>query len=469
MTAADIGYASLRQQAEWVRTRALSPVEILEAHLQRVQSINPSLKAVVTLAEGSRERARQAEAALMRGESWGPLHGVPFTAKDCFDTAGVRTTRGSRLFQNRIPSRDATAVARLKQAGAILLGKTNLPEFALWSETSNEVFGQTVNPWNPQRTAGGSSGGEAAALAAGLSPLGIGTDLGGSNRLPSHYCGVVGFKPTQGRIPITGQFPGVMARHLHVGPLTRTVGDAALALSLLLGPDGRDPYAVPVAAPERAPWDAPLPPLKIGFFPEGPFAPVARTIQETLTRAAAKLEELGCRVQPVALEGWKRSKPIEMVMKLLVAEAAHYFEPVVAGRKDRLAPSVQRLLESPPPAIAEYVAALAGCEQLRVDLMQHFSTHDLLLLPTAPVTAPPHDAVCLDVDGQTVPAVHAASVTPAFGMTGSPAISVPFGLSPDGLPIGVQLVARHFEEGTLLRAAAALESTASLETRRPPL
>lgn len=469
MTRSDIVYASLTQQAEWIRGKALSPVEILEVHLQRVQSLNPSLKALVTLADGSRARAREAEAALMRGELWGPLHGVPFTAKDCFDTAGVRTTRGSKLFENRIPSRDATAVGRLKQAGAILLGKTNLPEFALWSETSNEVFGQTVNPWNADRTAGGSSGGEAAAVAAGLSPLGIGTDLGGSNRLPSHYCGIVGFKPTQGRIPITGQFPEVMARHLHVGPLTRTVRDAALALSVLAGPDGRDPYAVPVPAPDRVAWDAPLPPLKIGFFPEGPFAPVARTIQETLARAAASLEELGCRVQSVALESWKRSKPIEMVMKLLVAEAAHYFEPIVAGRKDQLAPSVQRLLDTPAPAIAEYVAALAGCEQLRVDMMRHFSTHDLLLLPTGPVTAHPHDAVSLDVDGQAVPAVHAAGMTPAFGMTGSPAISVPLGLSPDGMPIGVQLVARHFEEGTLLRAAAALESTASLKTRRPPL
>jgi aspartyl-tRNA(Asn)/glutamyl-tRNA(Gln) amidotransferase subunit A len=302
-----------------------------------------------------------------------------------------------------------------------------------------------------------------------LSPLGIGTDLGGSNRLPSHYCGIVGFKPTQGRIPLTGQFPEVMSRHLHVGPLTRTVRDAALALSVLLGPDGRDPYAVPVPAPYLAPWNAPLPPLKVGFFSEGPFAPVARIIQETVTRAAAKLEEMGCRVQPVALEGWKRSKPIQMVMSLLVAEAAHYFEPVVAGRKDRLAPSVQRLLDTPQPGLPEYVAALAGCEQLRVDLMQHFSTHDLLLLPTGPVTAHSHDAVSLDVDGQAVPAVHAAAITPAFGVTGSPAISVPFGMSPDGLPIGVQLVARHFEEATLLRAAAALESAASLKTRRPPL
>ena len=469
MTQVDIGYASLTRQAEWIRTKALSPVEILEAHLQRIQSLNPSLNAIVTLAAVSRQRAREAEAAVMRGELWGPLHGVPFTAKDCFDTAGVRTTRGSKLFERRVPAEDATAVRRLKQAGAILLGKTNLPEFALWSETSNEVFGQTVNPWNADRTAGGSSGGEAAAVAAGLSPLGIGTDLGGSNRLPSHYCGIVGFKPTQGRIPITGQFPEVMSRHLHVGPLTRTVQDAALALSVLLGPDGRDPYAVPVPPPDRVPWNAPLPPLKVGFFPEGPFAPVARIIQDNVTRAANKLEELGCRVQLVALEGWKRSKPIEMVMRLLVAEAAHYFEPVVAGRKDQLAPSVQRLLDTPPPGIAEYVEALAGCEQLRVDLMQHFSTHDLLLLPTAPVTAHPHDAVCLDVDGQAVPAVHAAGMTPAFGMTGSPAISVPFGLSPDGLPIGVQLVARHFEEATLLHAAAALESAASLKTRRPPL
>ena len=469
MTQSDIAYASLTQQAEWIRTKVLSPVEILEVHLQRIQSLNPSLKAIVTLVDKSQERARKAEIAVMKGELWGPLHGVPFTAKDCFDTVGVRTTRGSQLFEHHIPTEDATAVSRLKQAGAILLGKTNLPEFALWSETSNEVFGQTVNPWDAERTAGGSSGGEAAAVATGLSPLGIGTDLGGSNRLPSHYCGIVGFKPTQGRIPITGQFPAVMSRHLHVGPLTRRVRDAALALSVLVGPDGRDTYAVPVPAPYPVPWNTALPALKVGFFPEGPFAPVAKTIQDTLTKAAASLEEMGCQVQPVALEGWKSSKPIEMVMSLLVAEAAHYFEPVVAGRKDQLAPSMQRLLDTPPPGIGEYVAALAGCEQLRVDLMKYFSTHDLLLLPTAPVTAHLHDAVSLDVNDQAVPTVHAAGMTPAFGITGSPAISVPFGLSPEGLPIGVQLVGRHFEEATLLHAAAALESTASLTTRRPLL
>ncbi len=469
MTSTDIGYASLTQQAEWVRTKTLSPVEIVEAHLQRIQSLNPSINAIVTLADGSTERAREAEAAVMRGELWGPLHGVPFTAKDCFDTAGIRTTRGSKLFEHRVPGQDATAVHRLKQAGAILLGKTNLPEFALWSETSNEVFGQTRNPWNRGRTAGGSSGGEAAAVAAGFSPLGIGTDLGGSNRLPSHYCGIVGFKPTHGRIPLSGQWPELMSRYMHVGPLSRTVKDAALALSVLLGPDGRDPYAVPVPAPYWFPWNAPLPPLRIGLLSEEPFAPVAKVIQETVIQAAAKLEGLGCQVQPASLKSWKESKPIQMVMSLLVAEAPHYFQSIVAGREDQLAPSVQRLLDTPEPGLPEYVAALAGCERLRVDMMQHFSTSDLLLLPTAPITAHPHDAVSLDVDGQATPAVHAASITPAFGVTGSPAISVPLGLSADGLPIGVQLVARHFDEAMLLHAAAALESASSPATRRPPI
>ncbi len=295
MTTTDMVYASLTRQVEWSRTKALSPVELVEAHLQRIWSLNPSINAIVTLARGSTERAREAEAALMRGELGGPLHGIPFTAKDCFDTAGVRTTRGSKLFENRVPGQDATAIGRLKQAGAILLGKTNLPEFALWSETSNEVFGQTRNPWNRDRTAGGSSGGEAASVAAGFSPLGIGTDLGGSNRLPSHYCGIVGFKPTHGRIPLSGQWPELMSRHMHVGPLARTVKDAALALSVLLGPDGRNPYAVPVPAPYLSPWDAPLPRLKIGLLAEGPFAPVAKVIQETVTQAAAKLEGLGCQ------------------------------------------------------------------------------------------------------------------------------------------------------------------------------
>lgn len=458
MSYKEICYASAIEQATWIRTKKISPVEVIQAHLERIQSLNPSLNAVVTLADGAIENSRKAEIALMKGTHWGPLHGVPFTAKDCFDTAGTRTTRGSKLFDSRIPRQDATAVLRLRQAGAILLGKTNLPEFALRDETSNKVFGQTNNPWNLKKTPGGSSGGEAAAVAAGFSPLGIGTDLGGSNRLPAHYCGIVGFKPTHGRIPLTGQWPELMARHLHVGTLSRTVADTVLALSILHGPDGKDPYAIRPRPTRNIPsFSGSLPPLKIGWLSEGPFAPVDEGIQDKVREAVATLEDLGCQTQPVSLKEWKKTAPIKLIMDILVVEAKHYFEPIITGREGELSPAVKTLLNLPSPSLPEYVESLTACEQLRYDMMKQFSRFDLLLLPTGPITAPTHNAVNLEINLLMTSRIHAACITPAFGITGSPAISIPVGLSPNGLPIGVQLVARYFEESLLFHAATALE------------
>ena len=433
MTENEIYFVSASKQAELIRKKTISPVELIHSYLDRIQSLNPSLNAIVTVSEKAIEQARQAETKVMKGEYLGKLHGVPFTAKDCFDTAGIKTTRGSRLFQNRIPDQDATAVKRLKQAGAILLGKTNLPEFA-----------------------------------AGLSPLGIGTDLGGSNRLPAHYCGIVGFKPTHGRIPLTGQWPELMSRYMHVGSLNRSVKDAALTLSVLLGPDGQDPYAVPVVEPDISTIDLHNPQLKIGWIAEGPFQPVAQTIQKAVADAASVLKNHGWIVEPVSLDKWKQNKPINLVMDLLIAEAPHYFEQLIEGKHDQLTAPIQQLLGTPLPSIHDYVRALAGCEQLRHDMIKHFSTFDILLLPTAPMTAPIHDAVSHSINGKTAPPIHGASITPAFGITGSPAISIPFTQSPDGLPIGVQLVAAHFNESKLFQAAMALEKNTGTSFHRPP-
>src|SRR5262249_27776017 len=224
--------------------------------------INPRLNAIVTLNPQAETQARMAEKAVMQGDSLGPLHGVPFTIKDCFDTAGIRTTRGSRFFADRIPKADATTVARFKAAGGILLGKTNTPEFAFWWETGNLVFGYTSNPWDLNRTTGGSSGGEAAAIAARLSPLGLGSDVGGSIRAPSHYCGVVGLKPTHGRIPLTGHYPEVLLRFMHAGPMARTVRDIALALGILAGGDDQDSYAQGLPRFDRTVPASNLPPLR---------------------------------------------------------------------------------------------------------------------------------------------------------------------------------------------------------------
>ncbi len=229
----EIIYTDAIELAERIRLREVSPVEVAQAHLNRIEAVNPALNALIAFPDGVMDRAREAEAAVLRGDNWGPLHGVPFTVKDCVDTAGVRTTRGSRLFEDHVPTADATVVQRLKDAGGIFIAKSNMPEFALWWETDNLVYGRTENPWMAGRTPGGSSGGEASAIAAGMSPLGIGSDVGGSIREPANYCGIVGLKATHGRIPLTGHWPEALLRFMHVGPLARSVRDAALGFNLM--------------------------------------------------------------------------------------------------------------------------------------------------------------------------------------------------------------------------------------------
>ena len=451
-----ICFAGAAELAEKIRSKELSPVEVVRAHLERIETVNPEINAVVTLAEDAVRRAQEAEAALMRGEIRGVLHGVPFTVKDCFDTEGLRTTRGSRIFADHVPKADAVAVQRLRSAGGILLGKTNLPEFALRGETANHVFGRTCNPWNREHTSGGSSGGETAAIASGISPLGIGTDLGGSNRMPAHFCGIVGLKPTHGRIPLTGSWPELMCRHMHAGPIARTVADVALALSVLDGPDNRDPYAVPLSMPKLEQSKCGVAGLSVGFFTEGPFSPVETEIQETVRRAARELQMLGCRVEHACFS-WEDRLPIAVAMDLLVAEARRYLRPYVAGREEELTDAIRALLDSPAPSLKGYLDALDKRELLANDVTRFFATHDLLLCPTSPVTAPEHELARLCVDGREVDPGHAASITATFGLTGHPALSLPFGMSSSKLPIGVQLVSRAGAETTLFRAAAALE------------
>ena len=466
----DICYSDATELVELIRTNALSPVDVVRAHLERIEAVNPKLNAVVTLADGAMERARQAEAAIMRGETWGPLHGLPFTIKDCIDTEGVRTTRGSRLFEDYVPDADATVVARLKGAGAILIGKTNMPEFAFWWETGNRVFGRTENPWKQGRTPGGSSGGEAAAVAAGLSPLGIGSDVGGSIRQPASYCGVVGLKSTHGRVPLTGHWPEVLLRFMHVGPLTRTVRDAALALSVLGGADGVDHYAVPMPAAQYADLGAPLTGLRVGWCPAGPFAPVANEVRAAVASAASSLEEMGCEVDEVSLESWEQwPSAQEMSISFFVGEGVQYLQQFTSGREEELAPYIQRRMALPGPTYREYIESVLNTELLRQDMARFFAKFDLLLCPTSPITAHPHEMQEIEIDGEKIQGRNSLRATVPFDLTGSPAVTVPFGWSADGLPIGVQLVGRHFDEPTVLHAASALEDVHAGDRRRPPV
>lgn len=466
----EIYYADATDLAKRIADKELSPVEVMQSHLDRIEAVNPLLNAVVDLqGDEAMERARHAEAAAARGESWGPLHGVPFTIKDCIDNEGVRTTRGSKLFEDHRPDEDATVVRRLLRAGGIFIGKTNMPEFALWWETGNLVHGFTENPWMIGCTAGGSSGGEAAAIASGMSPLGIGSDVGGSIRWPAHAVGIVGLKPTHGRVPLTGHFPETLLRYMHVGPMTRTVRDACLALSIIAGPDHADPYALPVPVPEFNALDDDLPQLRIGFCPEGPFAPVMLEIQDVVERAAETLDGMGCDVERLDLPEWGERQAQDISMSFFLGEGAFDLDPIIEGRTDELAPSMRRRLDQPRPSPEDYYRSVQGTEWLRQDIKRLFASYDLLLFPTSTTTAFEHDSTVISIDGQRVHGRNSLRVTVPFNLTGSPAVSVPFGWARDGLPIGIQLVGRHFDEATVLRAAAALEARREGAARWPDL
>lgn len=435
--------------ARLVRSRELSPVEVLDAHLRRIESTNPALNAIVTINERAQEEARQAEKALLRAESLGSLHGVPFTAKDSFDTAGLRSTRGSLLFAENVPVEDATAVARLRQAGGILIGKTNVPEFVLWAETDNRLFGPTVNPWAPTRTPGGSSGGEAAALAAGLSPLGLGSDLSGSIRLPAHYCGVVGLKPTHGRVPITGHWPETLQDYTHVGPMARSVRDVRLALHTMEGRDGRDWYAQ-VEHLESA--RRPLEELQVGWLAEDSFGPLDDDVASTVARAAEALTSSTRSVRRTSLASLERDYDL-LTMDLYGAESGPFFDEMIGGRAHLLHDVLRNRLAREAPSLPDYLAARDAVTRLRVELMAQLSEYDVLLGPVVPVPAPIRGQQNLTVSGRQVRPRSVLRATLPFDLSGHPAASVPFGRNSNGLPIGVQVVGRRFADDTVLDVA----------------
>ncbi len=464
----EICFSSATELASKIRQKELSPVEVAQAHLDRIEQLNSKLNAIVIFPDDAFDRAKEAEAAVMRGDELGPLHGVPYTLKDCIETAGLAMTLGSKLFQGYVSRQDAEVFTRLRAAGGILLGKTNMPEFALWWETDNDVFGRTNNPWNLDRTAGGSSGGEVSAIAAGLSPLGLGTDLGGSIRAPASLCGLVGIKPTLGRIPYTGIQPQVLLRTIHVGPIARTVQDIALSMSILAGPDEVDIYSPPVPVPDYLALDAPLPKLKLGWSATAG-VPVEPEVQRTVEEAATALGDLGLDIEPVEIPALKDHDAGAISAPIYVAEAKQYVASIISGRESELTYMFRRrYVDSPRCSLDEYLEAMAGWEALRQGVQEYFTKYDLFLCPTVPMPAFPHGQREFHIGGQTLASRHTLRITLPWDLTGSPAISVPFGWSTEGLPIGVQLVGRHFEEMTLLKVAHSLEGSRT-ERRRPSI
>lgn len=463
-----IHYQDATTLAALIRTKQLSSREVVQAHLDRTAAVNPQINAVVTLmAEGALKAADAADAAVSSRAAFGPLHGVPFSIKDSLDTAGILTQRGSRLFAGNIPEKDATAVARFRAAGGIPLMKTNLPEFSFWTESDNLVSGRTNNPWNFGRTPGGSSGGESAALAAGMSPIGIGSDVMISLRGPAAFTGISALKATHGRVPYTGHYPSILSHWWHVGAMARTVGDVALGHAILQGPDGIDGYAIHArdATPDsvRVAGQA----IRVGWVSDAAFAPVDPEITAAVAAAAGQLTGLGCEVEEVTLPFIANA--FGALATLVYGEIVPSIKALAAGRESELHAVGAGTIGLSDPSFIDFAAAHVEGETLRSAFAGFFEKYDVLLTPVNPMTAPPHGLQELVVNGVTVPWTHVMAATSPFNLAGLPALSVPYAFSSEQLPIGIQLVGKWLDEATLLRLGAMLERKGGLGDRRPPL
>jgi aspartyl-tRNA(Asn)/glutamyl-tRNA(Gln) amidotransferase subunit A len=473
MTATDLCFTPALELAAAIRRRDLSPVEITRAVLDRIERLNPRLGAYVLVhAERALADARLAERAVMAGEPLNPLHGVPVSIKDNLWTAGDRTTFGSRLLADFVPPDDAPSVAALRAAGAIFVGRTNLPEFAWRGSTDNPLFGEARNPWDVTRTPGGSTGGGAAAVAAGLGPLALGSDGAGSIRIPAGFCGLVGLKPTFGRVPM---FPAAGGHELvaHVCPLARTVRDAALMLNVVARHDPRDPFALPdddvdyLAAVEQPLGGGGRPGrVRIAWSPDLGFAAVEPETREIAAAAARAFDETGATVEEASPEigdpGW--------ILQALYGGAqagAHAARP--PEQKAQMDPALVAYADAAATlSVGEYVRAVIARQAMVDALRRFFERYDLLLTPTLGLPAFPLGQVGpREVAGREVTHLGWTLCYP-FNYSGQPAVSVPAGWTAGGLPVGLQIVGRRLEDALVLRAAATFETLRPWAGRRPP-
>ena len=469
----DICFTPAVELARRIREKEISPAEVVDAFLQRIEEINPRLNAYVTLlADEARKAAQDAEAALQSGQELGPLHGVPVSIKDLAWTRGVRTTSGSKLFEDHVPDEDAPAVARLLGAGAINLGKTNTPEFGWLAITDNELFGRTSNPWNTDYTSSGSSGGAAAATASGLSPISLGSDGGGSIRLPSSFCGIFGLKPTFGLIPRHAGIGGWTTRS-HWGPMTRTVADAALALDVMAGYDARDTLSVPLPAQDYLKnLRRDLKGLRVAWSTDLGYAEVDPRVAKVFEAAVPVFEELGCEVRNAHpnLEGAREAFKL-LIYAEMVGSRMHDIDS--DGNSAMSADFTRFVIKRKDILARDYLGALEHSDAMYVGIHEFFKDVDLLVTPVASIPPFLHPATLRDyphtVNGVEVGSTGWHPFAFVFNMTGQPAASVPCGFTDDGLPIGLQIAGRRFEDLLVLQAAAAFEEARPWAARRPPL
>ena len=369
-----------------------------------------------------------------------------------------------------MPDTDATVVARLKAAGAILIAKTNPPEFSYSIETDNFLTGQTNNPWNLDYTPGGSSGGESAAIAAGMSPLGVGSDLSISVRGPAAHTGIVGFKATHGRMPMTGHWPRAPRRFWHIGPMARSVRDVALAYSLMAGPDGADGFSISSPGLDTGVGTKSTRQVRVGWLASpGFFGPTDPEVVATVKAAAHALSNGGCHVEEVRLPVLEQTDANSVLWQLQQMESRPEFEKVIAGHEAQIFRHAKLILDTPDTPIADFVAAEQAVERLRDSFVDYFQRYDALLCPVTLFPATKHGLNDLVVDGQTVSAFHVMSATSPFSLTGMPALSMRFGTSRDGLPIGVQVVSSWLAESTVLNVALRLEQVSPVRDLHPEL
>jgi aspartyl-tRNA(Asn)/glutamyl-tRNA(Gln) amidotransferase subunit A len=470
---AGLAFASAAELAELVARKGISPVELVEDALDRIERSQPTLNAFITVcAEEACAAAWEAEAAVMLGDPLPPLHGVPFAVKDLVNTAGVRTTFGSVALADNVPAADSPSVARLKAAGAILIGKTTTPEFGHKCFTEAPLFGRTANPWDLTRTCGGSSGGAAAAVAAGLAPIGIGTDGGGSSRIPAACCGVVGFKQTLGLVP-HDLTPDGFGNQSHITPMTRTVADAALMLRAMAGPDRCDPHSLGLATPdfvEAARPEGDLQGLRIAWRPLLGNDRLDRDVRDLCQAALLALEGLGAVVEQVD-EPFATTEPIWLVLTQSFWNAR--FRRYVGQFGNRMSETLIRQMDT---GAAHSAVALqeAMFERTRVfrEIEGWFTQHDLVATPTLSRTALPidHDFFApIEIDGRRCGTVRQSwyPYTLPFNLSGNPAVTLPCGFDRDGLPVGLQLIGPHLGDARLLRAAALYEAARPWADRKP--
>lgn len=457
---------TLAELAALLRGKQVSPVEVTQAYLERIETLDPTLNAYITVtADQALAEARRCEEEILRGDYRGLLHGVPIALKDLYDAAGVPTTAASKIYAHRVPDEDATSVARLRAAGAVILGKTNLHEFAYGVTTDSSFFGPTRNPWDQARVPGGSSGGSGVAVTAGLCAAATGSDTGGSIRIPAALCGIVGLKPTYGRISCHGLLPLSWTLD-HPGPMTRSVYGAAAMLTAMAGYDPRDPASADVPVPDyttdleegvAGPVLSSSKGLRIGLDPQWALTGIHVEVRHAFEQALKVLEEMGVEIVEVSVS--RVGEGMEAALTMLMAEATAIHEEFLRTRPDDYQPDVRARLEKGFDMTGlDYARARRTGELLRRDFALLFQKIDLLATPMCGITAPKLGQREVTIDGETVSVMAPLTrYTRVFNLTGLPAISVPCGFSSEGLPIGLQLVGRAWDEATVLRAAYAYE------------